>query len=400
MPEKPPAPAGDRTHLVFVDGLRALAALYVVCVHLLPRAWDGADPRSLPLRLAAKVLAQGHFAVTTFIVVSGFCLMLPLLRSGLQFGGGLPLFVRRRFLRIAPPFYLAFALSALLVPLTVNADTGRPFTLSEVVTLPRVFAHAAFLQTVVTDGLLTTNGVLWSVGVEWWIYFLFPPLVTLWRRAGGVTATLTAVGAGYAVMLLVQRTPLAGFVPHYAGLFALGAFGAAVALDPSPAWERWRTRIPWLGMAAVAYLLVAGMCLGLGWRRAETYVNWLDLPVSLAAVGVLVGATRPGAIAGLLRAVLGWRPLAFVGAFSYSLYLVHYPLISVLVDHAVKPLRLGQTAVFALLLLAVLPLVLALSYLFFLAFERPFHALARRAGAAARTNPAPTAAAEPQRAAG
>ncbi|MDE3231488.1 MAG: acyltransferase family protein, partial [Chloroflexota bacterium] len=64
------------TRLGYVDGLRALAALYVVVGHCMATVWPFQAPDGIAGPLA-NLLQFGHYAVSAFIVLSGFSLMLP-----------------------------------------------------------------------------------------------------------------------------------------------------------------------------------------------------------------------------------------------------------------------------------------------------------------------------------
>ena len=70
--------------------------------------------------------------------------------------------------------------------------------------------------------------------------------------------------------------------------------------------------------------------------------------------------------------LLAWWPLAGIGLFSYSLYLIHEPLLQVVWQYVVHPLHLGRGMTFAVLVLISTPVIIGLSYAFFLAFEKPF----------------------------
>src|SRR5579859_7861710 len=76
----PPHPAPAR--LGYVDGLRALAALYVVASHCVTEVWPYNNIPSGVVGQFAGFMQYGHFAVSVFIVLSGFSLMLPVARSG------------------------------------------------------------------------------------------------------------------------------------------------------------------------------------------------------------------------------------------------------------------------------------------------------------------------------
>src|SRR5690349_12944865 len=76
--------------LAYLDGLRAVAAAYVVAFH----AVIGFTGQGLsgPWRLMRRAFAFGHEAVAIFIVLSGYCLMLPVVRKD---SAGLPIDFRR-----------------------------------------------------------------------------------------------------------------------------------------------------------------------------------------------------------------------------------------------------------------------------------------------------------------
>lgn len=362
-----------------MDGLRALAALYVVCVHLLPRAWGDTPPQSAALRLLAKLLSEGHFAVTTFIVISGFCLALPMARAGGVLRGGPAVFFKRRFWRIAPPLYFAFALAALLLQAGRGNGTTVPAYYPDThVTATQWLAHALLLQNLIPGGLLPNNGALWSITVECLIYLWFPLLVLLWRRIGPTRATAAFVAIGYVLYAALKHTLLAPATPQYLGAFALGSLAAGIAYAPTVRWITLRGRIPWYPLALAGFALVIGLCAVLGWRRLQDNAALLDLPIALGTSALLIGASQPGR--NRVRDALQIRPLASVGVFSYSLYMIHYPIADVLCNYILRPLHLSQYGFVAGVILFVIPLVLLIAYGFYRLCEKPFHEIAKRAG--------------------
>ena len=102
----PPTPK----HYPFVDGIRGLTAFYVVLNHIWTRFVAMAEASSLPPWF--HLLKFGHAAVAIFIVLSGFCLMLPIAhRADLALS---PTFMKRRGWRILPAYFAAMGLSLLL----------------------------------------------------------------------------------------------------------------------------------------------------------------------------------------------------------------------------------------------------------------------------------------------
>ena len=76
----PPERGPRRLH--FLDGLRAVAALYVLLFHEFTGDVVGHGELSRGMSWLQALLYRGHFSVVIFIVLSGFSLMLPLARSG------------------------------------------------------------------------------------------------------------------------------------------------------------------------------------------------------------------------------------------------------------------------------------------------------------------------------
>ncbi len=385
-------PAPPRLHLAFLDGMRAVAALLVVTSHL----WIiYADHRVFPgvKGFLTNWLTNGHLWVNVFIVLSGFCLMLPVVRSGVLRGGWLS-FYKSRARRILPPLYAAvgFALAKTLlrdhhVPL--NQILVNVFLLQDIIQLPNAL-----------------DGPLWSVALEWKIYFLFPPLIWLWQRSGSGAAMTAAAAVSVLVFVLYTQTHVVSELvyacPWYVFLFSLGMAGADFAFRSKvPAHA---TRVAWLflvfglGLYAVQSHLwpdaVEGSTAG------DFHLIAGDLLNGLAAVSLLFLLTRMSASGGGTQPVLApvlrllsWRPLAFIGTFSYSIYLLHFMLIFAIHGFLVSHLH---TANPLLLFPLDIALVVAVAYLFHLAFERPFMTKPGvkiktevQAEAAAIVNPAP-----------
>jgi peptidoglycan/LPS O-acetylase OafA/YrhL len=73
-----------------------------------------------------------------------------------------------------------------------------------------------------------------------------------------------------------------------------------------------------------------------------------------------------------LSRVLSYKPLVFIGTFAYSIYLIHAPLLQILWQYLFVPFQSRPLLMFAVLAIIGTPIIIGLSYIFFLAFERPF----------------------------
>ena len=347
--------------LDFLDGIRGAAALYVVCHHIAKHLPLAAATR--PIRALALLLNFGHYAVSVFIVLSGFCLMLPILRGDGTLRGGASRFFQRRAKRILPPYYLAMALSLLLIATLIGTKTGTWWDGSVPVSRTAIVTHLLLLQDYLDSTLI--NHVFWSVATEWHIYFLFPMLLLMFRRLGGGRATALGVGSTYLISVLTVRLNLH---LEMVGQFILGMFGATIAYSAEPRWTAWRDRISWGPVALAA--LTATAALGAAGHRIYGITIYLEPLVGIATVATILHVLRPGP--NLIRAALDWRPAIALGGFSYSLYLIHAPLIQLIWQYGIAPIHCGTDASFLLLLAFGTPLIVAAAWLFSRVGERPF----------------------------
>ncbi|MBL8059483.1 MAG: acyltransferase [Chthonomonas sp.] len=356
------ANARSSERLGFIEGLRGLAALYVVAQHICTMV----DPRFLLMRKGAEpawlasVMAPfwyGHFAVSAFIVLSGFCLQMSLYTSGTGQLRDLRRFLKRRCWRILPPYYACLALSLITVHFVTSKHSGPPWNQYIPVTGENLAAHILMIHNFSREWMYKINGVLWSISIEFQLYFLFPALcLALWRFGSRSVVPLTALTVASALSVYDSADKL---YVWYFGLFVLGMAGARWAFD------RRLPKVPTGPMTALAVFALAAAIMSIGWTKQLAVRDSL---MGIAIVSVLVaGSTKPDMA--WVR-FLGARPLVWLGTFSYSLYLVHHPVLQWLTH--LKPESIATTTRLFAYLVACLPIVLACCYLFYRVFEKPF----------------------------
>ena len=315
----------QRLHLDFLDGLRALAALLVIVDHACCTLWWNADaygPRIV--FMLGNVQLFGHFAVSTFIVLSGFCLMLPIAIGNGTLRGGAKHFYWKRARRILPPYYFALAFSLLLIATLIGKPTNSHWDTSIHVDGSGLLTHLLLLHNLFPHDVWQINNALWSVAVEWQIYFLFPLLVLAWQRLGGGKATLIFLVCAVGTYFFLRHTTFSGLMPHYLGLFAIGALGAQVAFSATPAMQRLRDRLPCGPLILLMAMGMVGLLSRYTWAFALKRLVFFDMLVGLLATLLLIMAARPQPT--WVRKFLSIKPLAFLGTFSYSIYLIHVPV--------------------------------------------------------------------------
>jgi peptidoglycan/LPS O-acetylase OafA/YrhL len=309
-------PRGER--LAAVDGLRALAALWVVFFHI--RAFSGAT--SWPIPGLDFFFRSGSIGVSLFLVISGFCLFVPFA------GGRISRFNTRSFLlrrcrRLLPAFYASIVFALALETLGGSRLGFQPMSLG--MAIWQVFAHATLIHTFFVSSFYALNGAYWSLGLEWQLYLALPLLV-LGARRFGLTKTL----AGAALVNVVYRLALAGVIA--VGILPGDSLLATTVL-PNLLPGRWAEFV--LGMVA-AELYASGR-LGV-WVGRLRYALVALVPAGVIAVGQPLSHLLFGAAffvllcmalveRSLVSRLLSWQPLVTIGLMSYSLYLVHQPLI-------------------------------------------------------------------------
>jgi peptidoglycan/LPS O-acetylase OafA/YrhL len=327
--------------------------------------------------------AYGRFAVSAFIVISGFSLSIPVARGNGHLKGGAFAFFMRRAKRILPPYYLAIVFSLLLIWLFIGQKTGTHWDMSIPVTGQDILTHALLIQNFVVATEFKINHAMWSIAVEWQIYFLFPLLVLLSRHLSALlVAALVCIGAFFAIEALPGELSSHLSYPviysiqlliDYLGLFAVGMLGATIAFASHRVFAALRRYVPWtllaVGGLTAVYILARH-------NGEELFIppfpelDKMDLLVGASTTALLLAAVRPGRT--LVGAILGWKPLAKVGTFSYSLYLIHAPLLQLIYLRGIAPLHLSRLFSLGMLVALGIPLIVGSAYLFFLVCERPF----------------------------
>jgi peptidoglycan/LPS O-acetylase OafA/YrhL len=352
--------AAPRPRLTYVDGVRALAAVFVVLHHMWLKTYP-AYPRNGGPAVGA-IFGYGHVAVAVFIVVSGFSLSIAPARRDWQLSGGFKTFLRRRAWRILPTYWAALALSCFIFAVVTPNLTG------DGITTRAVGVHAVLLQDLIDSP--KPNGAFWSIAIEWQIYFLFPLFLLLRRRIGSAVLFLTVAAAAVGVYELATQTVtfhrLINVTPQFAVLFVLG-IGAASMINGGVLGRRAQL-MPWLALGLAATFVAICLVKGPVWVHARYF--WLDMVVGTAVALLLasLAADRPSC----LHRILSSRPLRSTGLYSYSIYCVHLPMLWLVWHFGIVRIGVGRGAQFVLLLLLGLPVVLFGSYLFSLIFEKPF----------------------------
>jgi peptidoglycan/LPS O-acetylase OafA/YrhL len=290
-----------------VDGLRAIAVLAVLGDH---------GNFGFAASAAPAWTACGARGVDLFFAISGFCLATPVLR-GAHASGRIEFsyfrFLTRRLVRIAPPYLVALTAFALLSLTAFGLPTRElgagPLGLAD--GAREYVLEALFL----TDLSPAFNSSFWTLGIEMRWYVLFPLIVMLYWRSQRAFFTLLAI-----CYVLYSFTPWGisdvGTLP----CFMLGIFAADLQIT---------RRSPPRFAGPIALLAVASAILT---QIASRGIDHGSPVWHFAAFALLVAASTRA-----FGRVLRFGPLAYAGRASYSIYLVHAPILDRLVAAGVAP---------------------------------------------------------------
>jgi peptidoglycan/LPS O-acetylase OafA/YrhL len=303
-----------------IEGVRGLAVLIVVLFHA-----------------GLAGLIGGFVGVDVFFVISGFLITGLLLREHERTGRiGLLQFYARRARRLLPAAIVVLVVT-LVVALNVVAPLDRPTVgldgAAAAVSIGNIrFALAAgdyFASVTAPSPFLH----FWSLGVEEQFYLIWPVLILLVARGAHarrrvLIALIAIVVASLAANLIITDAaanwafyslPTRAWQLGLGGLLAVGSL--ALARIPGPIVGV----AGWLGLGAIALAAFT-------FDSSLAYPGAAALLPSLGTVALLAGGSRrlgPGRL-------LSIGPLRFLGRISYSLYLVHWPIL------VLAPLAIGS----------------------------------------------------------
>jgi peptidoglycan/LPS O-acetylase OafA/YrhL len=362
-----------------IDGLRGLASLMVVLGHVYEG--DG-SPYQDHLLSTILFFAGG---VDLFFVISGFCLFYPLTKPG-----AVPrwaTFYRRRARRLLLPYYAAMVF-VILSPLLVEPLMARLGIAVTPVGWPdwrQLWTHAVFLHTLFPDTYFSFNGPLWSLAIEWQFYLAFPLAVLLVRYLGwrGV-ALIGLLTVSYRIVIndsaLGANTWPIDVVHLFPSHWLEFALGMLVALRLRAFGERRISRWREIGdIAGIVWLYIVASYVLYGPALQYPY------PVK----DLLYGAIwAPIVWLACVEHTITWRlfsnrVLVWLGIRSYSIYLIHLPMLFGL-GNTVSRMHLGEPQSLIVMAALGVPLVLATGAVFFELFERP---VLRPAAAGRRVTP-------------
>ena len=358
--------------MTLIDGLRGIAAMIVVLPHAEQVLTIASRPTDSVLPPLTHAMQMGGFGVDIFFVISGYVIAFANGRAAIDvsYAGR---FALRRSVRLDPTYWSSILIALFVVGVT-HMFANRPLQWPD---LPTILANLVYLQYIL--GYPSLNGVHWTLCLEVQFYLLFILLLVAIHRIAKLKRCEPHVLAAYVMLAML---------------------GAALVWSCliNPVEPRFYN--PWfpqewykflLGVAV--YHMNAGL-VGRSWVVAAIAATVLTATVH--SLMVYSDAARQGLanavaiLTAILLGIAGWRgalyrwlnyrPLLFAGAISYSLYLVHVPVIQIFIGVQARVRGEVSTVEGLLTLAAAYACCLAAAWLLYRLVERPSLRFASRIG--------------------
>jgi peptidoglycan/LPS O-acetylase OafA/YrhL len=295
-----------------IDGLRAVAVIPVIIFHAFP-----------------KYLPGGFAGVDVFFVISGFLITSIIIKDYNSHSFEFLEFWKRRIRRIIPALlFMAFTVLSLSLILLYKNDHEQ---------IGKVSLAALFSVSNIYLWTLTRNYWgpqpessmflhTWSLSLEEQFYVIFPIItIGILKVYPRILATICLIFTilGYCLYSThSQDHPQASFylLPCRFWEIAIGCSIALFFREITSLGKRASTHfqdmLSWLGL----FLITFGYC----WLDNSKSLGWgLILPTGGAALFILFGHSNKNSASLFLSS----KPMVFIGKISYSLYLLHWPII-------------------------------------------------------------------------
>ena len=329
---------------------------------------------TLKRALPAPVLALDNIAsyrIPLFMIISGFVIAHALRKNPLT-KASIGNFVLRRHLRLDPVYWVTIIITLGLlglekmIPGTVTSDWPNPKV---------VFLNFIYLQNILHIEEIV--GVAWTLCIEFQFYMIFVLMLVLGklisrRRIEGrshLEPLCMVFGLGCVSLVWIHFVNNNVWFIQYWHYFALGTLCWAAVHYP-----QFQRLFYWfLGLTALSMVFMPLSPLMPHLAKGDANVSAPAMLISLllSSFIYIVG------LRGRLATMWNWRPLQYIASISYSLYLVHIPVVWIVLRGGYKLTH--NNAYFAVMWFAIAGLAcVGVAHVFFLLFERPSMKFATR----------------------
>jgi peptidoglycan/LPS O-acetylase OafA/YrhL len=318
--------AAPKPYITTLTPLRGIAALLVVAYHS-NRGFAPIAPIT-----ATSLFANGWLWVDFFFMLSGFILCYTYEESftGSVTRASYAKYIGARIARIYPLHLMStlwmFAISIAILRVATSV-TGWAAGMLRPTALP---ACLLLVQSIHVYDEPPLNPPAWSLSTEWWVYLVFPFLVPVFyrlQRGGKVAAALAVIGLYLALRYVVGAwsfgVPTIAVTADFGLVRCLIGFACGMLLH-----KLYRDRTGYRLLRTNAAFLV-----GLFGAVAAMHFDAMDIAIVAFFPLVILAAAHNG---GLVKRGLDTRVLQRLGTWSFSIYMIHVPIMSLLLLHMVN----------------------------------------------------------------
>lgn len=295
-----------------LDAMRAIAALGVICWHYVNTY------QAAPFgHVLAPFYKRGLLMVDFFFVLSGFVLARAFWTEARQ--SMLLANIRARIARIYPLHFVTLCLVGAMQWYLVHTMRQAPFAY-QINDLYHFALNATLLNCSGLQRGFSFNAPSWSISTEFLVNLLFLAVISGPRRwvRPLLAVALAAAIATMAYRGVINGRPAFGWIDNdlvrtVAGFFiGVLTFRISESLGTQGSERRWDVVAGMLSIAAFWYL------------SSGHWSNVGDMVLCYAIYpALIISIIRSG----LIRSALRVRPMVYLGEISYSIYLVHFPLL-------------------------------------------------------------------------
>ncbi|RIV25636.1 acyltransferase [Fibrisoma montanum] len=316
----------NRSYLTTLTPLRGVAALLVVTFHFNLLVMPLIDPAITQLHRRWYLLVDFFFILSGFIITYVYGDWFENRVSTASFRR----YMAARFARIYPLHVITLLWVVGIYMLVVQVYQVKLGRVEQgVFDVSAIPLHVFMLHGFMAVGSGTWNTPTWSIGCEWLLYLLFPLLILGFRRLSGAGRYgLLGVVLALYVYLTQPVENHAMYKPwlstltntiddlRFPGSFLRCFAGFLLGMICLEAYSRqWGQNV--LRRSGVFLALVLGLAVAFHWQVPDTFTIWA---FPLLILGACYNAGR-------VSKLLKTRPLQRLGDWSYSIYMVHMPIL-------------------------------------------------------------------------
>lgn len=349
-----------------IEGLRAFMAWWVVVGHAIHLGGDGVLPAAM-----VKLLGAGHIAVNVFIIVSGFVIAHLCVDKREGYGG----YILRRFFRIFPIYLVSIIIALLSVNAYIYSYIELPYAFDSQMRIDRIRAtnenffthlglHLTMLHGIIPESILkyASNSILspaWSLSLEWQFYLLAPFIIGLISRRLFVWSFFLVVFSLTSKYIFGADYEFPSMLALSLWLFVVGIL-SRLLLNYDLVFQK--SPLIFMITLVVVFLIL---------RNPELMI-WSVAYTIIAVESEKFSSGFDGRIIRTIKWILTNRTSRWLGSRSYSTYLLHIPIFSLILYLYGHGMGLIKPNEIWILLAISFPVIALISWILYACIERPF----------------------------